>query len=100
MANFSPASCTNSDGSITIVNTTGGVPAYDYTLVGGGTQGSNVFNGLPSGFYIIIISDQNDCTDTVFASLPNTSGFTESETIIINPDCGENNGEITVNMLT
>jgi len=100
IANLTPANCTSNNGSIQIVNTSGGNPAYTYTLVGGGTQGSNTFGSLPSGAYTIIVSDQAGCTDTVFASIPNTSGFTESQTTITNPDCGDSNGEISVSMLT
>jgi len=100
LANLTPANCTNSNGSIEIINTTGGTPAYTYTLVGGGTQASNTFGSLPSGAYTIIITDQSGCTDTVVTSIPNTSGFTESETIITQPDCGQSNGEISVSLLT
>lgn len=99
-ANITQATCTGNDGSIVILNTTGGTPAYEYTLVGGGTQTSNTFNGLPSGSYTIIINDQSDCTDTIFASIPNSSGFTESETTITASDCGASTGAISVNMLT
>lgn len=99
-ANFTPASCTGNDGTIQIVNTSGGNPAYNYTMVGGGTQASNSFTNLPSGSYTIIISDQQSCTDTVFVSIPNNGGMTEVDLTVTPSDCGESTGEITVSPAT
>ncbi|HLP51180.1 MAG TPA: gliding motility-associated C-terminal domain-containing protein [Chitinophagales bacterium] len=58
------ASCDNVfDGSIT-VNTTGGVVPYIYSLNGGPSQSSNVFSGLASGTYTVLVTDDNGCTST------------------------------------
>jgi hypothetical protein len=62
----------NSNGSIT-VNTTGGTPSYQYSIDNGATwQSSNVFSGLPAGFYIINIMDANGCTAIVCIVLTET----------------------------
>lgn len=95
-ANITPATCNGNDGTIQIVNTTGGNPAYSYLLVGGGTQASNSFSNLPAGNYTIIISDQLTCSDTVIAEITNASGISNVTTTIVPSDCGENTGEITV----
>lgn len=90
------ATCSSSNGQIQIINTTGGNPAYAYTLVGGGTQASNTFNSLPAGSYIIIITDQLGCTDTVTAIIPNSSGLIDANITSTNSDCGSSTGEIIV----
>lgn len=95
-ANITPATCNGNDGTIQIVNTTGGNPAYSYLLVGGGSQGSNSFINLPAGSYTIIISDQLSCSDTVVAEITNTSGISNVSTTIVPSDCGQNTGEIAV----
>jgi uncharacterized protein (DUF2141 family) len=51
----------SSDGSIT-VNITGGAPSINYAYNGGPIQSSNVLNNLPSGNYIVQVSDNNGCT--------------------------------------
>ena len=98
-ANITAASCTGNNGSIQIINTIGGNPAYSYTMVGGGTQASTTFSNLPAGSYVIIINDQLSCSDTVFATISNTNGITDATTTIISSDCGQNTGEITVNII-
>lgn len=98
-ANNTNASCTGNNGQIQIINTVGGNPAYTYTLVGGGTQASNTFSNLPAGSYTIIITDQLGCTDTVVTSIANTTGPTDATVTITNSDCGQANGEITVNVI-
>ncbi len=58
---FNPLCYASSDGSIT-VNTTGGTPSINYAYNGGLTQSSNVLDNLPSGNYIVQVSDDNGCT--------------------------------------
>jgi gliding motility-associated-like protein len=58
----SQVSCNNaSDGMIT-VTAAGGTGAYSYSLNGGTAQSSNVFSGLNSGSYSIMVFDANNCS--------------------------------------
>ena len=53
--------CNVDDGTIQVTGT-GGIPGYEYSLNGGAFQGSNLFSGLGSGAYSIIVRDANGCT--------------------------------------
>jgi PKD repeat protein len=56
------------DGSI-VVSTTGGATPYYYTLDDVSFQLSPVFNGLAAGDYVVAVSDDNGCADTVEVTL-------------------------------
>jgi len=52
------------DGSI-IVNHTGGVPGYSYSINGSAPQTSPTFGSLIAGSYNVIVTDTNGCQDSV-----------------------------------
>ena len=56
------------DGSI-VVSTTGGATPYYYTLDNVSFQLSPVFSNLGSGDYVVAVSDDNGCADTVEVTL-------------------------------
>ena len=61
--NFTPATCSgNADGSIT-VTTSGGKPAYQYSIDGTQYQSSNKFL-VRQGSYSILVKDANGCNST------------------------------------
>ena len=81
-----------------------GTPGYTYSLNGGGSQNSSVFNNLCGNqYYEITISDVNGCTasDSVFVSEANAITFTADVTSVnsyngFGVSCnGLNDGEIT-----
>ena len=88
----------NSTGSIT-VSASGGTGTITYSKNGGGTyQASNVFSGLASGTYSIMVKDGNGCTPTAQSVTINQPGslpsFTETHTAVL---CnGGSTGTITV----
>jgi large repetitive protein len=98
-ATITDASCTGNNGQIQIANTSGGTPAYIYTLVGGATQASTTFSNLPAGSYTVIVTDQDGCPDTVNAVIANTTGPTDATTAITPSDCGQSTGEIIVTVI-
>lgn len=92
------ASCPAADGSVT-VNATGGIAPVQYSIDNGVTfQFGNVFTGLASGQYSILISDANGCSyssPVVVNSAPGT-GPSLLTLNHINPLCnGSANGSIS-----
>ncbi len=64
-ATATDANCSGTaTGSIT-VTATGGTVAYSYSINGGAPQASNVFAGLASGNYTILVTDGKGCTVTL-----------------------------------
>ena len=81
-----------------------GTPGYSYSLNGGGSQSSSIFNNLCGNqFHEVTITDINGCTasDSVFVSEPNAITFNANVTsnVLYNGfgvSCnGSNDGEIT-----
>jgi hypothetical protein len=55
------------DGELTVTNTFGGTPNYEYTTDGVNFQVSNSFTNLPGGILTFTVLDQNTCAfDTTF----------------------------------
>lgn len=87
-------SCSSSDGSITVQATGQGL---SYSIDGGSNfQPSNVFDGLPSGTWNIIVSD-GACTATTTVTLNDADGPQISAVTVSGPLCaGDSNGGATV----
>ncbi len=55
------------DGGVTVTNTVGGTPVYQYSVDGINFQGNTVFGGLSAVNYTLTVQDQNACLfDTTF----------------------------------
>ena len=90
------AACGNPTGSIDIT-ATGGTGALQYSIDNGVTfQASNVFNGLTANTYTIVVEDANGCQATSTATIANTASPTIDGTVVTDPTCGNNNGDITI----
>jgi N-acetylneuraminic acid mutarotase len=87
------ATCSNSNGSITVYAFYGTAP-YIYSIDGINFQSSNTFTGLAAGVYTITIKDAADNIKTTTATLLDES----APSVIANAmaSCGNNNGSITV----
>ncbi|MFN5223469.1 MAG: beta strand repeat-containing protein, partial [Bacteroidota bacterium] len=96
-SNSTNSTCGNSDGSLTI-NAVGGTSPYSYSINNGNTsQGSSVFNLMPSGNYNILITDANGCTQTITATINNSAAPVIQSNNSTNITCnGQANGSISV----
>lgn len=69
LVNSQDVSCVGlSDGSAQ-VGGTGTPPPYTYSPVGGASQGSNTFTNLAAGTYNYVVTDGNNCRDTVSVTI-------------------------------
>ncbi|WP_318311283.1 T9SS type B sorting domain-containing protein [Flagellimonas crocea] len=89
--------CYDNFGAATlVVNATGGLAPYQYRINGGTLGASNSFSGLTPGTYTIEVVDDNDCRDTVTATIE--PQVVANATTIQELDCGTLNGAIQVNI--
>ena len=94
-ATSTPATCSLSDGTITVISM-GGTGALSYSLDGISFQPGNIFTGLAAGSYTITVKDSRFCTTTSTITInpfvvPTASANTTDAT------CGNANGSITIN---
>jgi len=90
--------CGGTNGSITVTASGGSGSGYQYSDNNGSTyQSSNVFTGLVSGAYEVVVKDSNGCVSSatmVTISDPNGPSFTYGQ---VNETCnGQSIGSITV----
>jgi len=64
------ATCNNADGSIT-ASVTGGVTPYVYSWSSGGSSSSE--SALSGGTYGLLLTDDNGCVDSAYATVPVTA---------------------------
>jgi hypothetical protein len=74
--------CTGGGGGTITVTASGGTGAFQYSKdYGANFQTNNVFNGLSSGTYYIIVKDANNCTSSVqYVSILQTSSMVVTAT--------------------
>ena len=79
---LSPVTCNGAcDGSIKFVNNNSGTPPYTFSLNGGPSQSSNIFNNLcgDSIYYITIMDSQNSMlVDSIYLTQPTPLLFSVS----------------------
>jgi gliding motility-associated-like protein len=96
-ATTSSATCGNSNGVITVNNTSGGNGTYEYSLDGITWQTSNVFTGVPGGTHTVYIRDAGGvCTAQYPVTVGVISNLTATTTNTATACTGVNNGSITV----
>ena len=90
------ASCSGNDGEILAV-ATGGVGAIKYKLNNGSYQSGGSFSGLAAGSYTITAADANNCMNSSFVIVNNTSAPKLTVNSVTNVSCnGSNDGSITL----
>lgn len=88
--------CGQSDGSV-IVNAEGGQASYTYVW-NTGSQ-SDTLSSIGSGRYSITVTDQANCVETEELSLSDWGAPSVSLDSLLDPDCGQNNGVISITLL-
>jgi large repetitive protein len=93
---ISPATCGNSNGSISIT-ATGGTPSYSYSNDGGLNFSTNaIFSNLLSGTYLLAIKDANNCIVTKSVFVGASLGPQTLTATVANASCGLPNGSVTL----
>ncbi|MEI8136193.1 MAG: gliding motility-associated C-terminal domain-containing protein, partial [Bacteroidota bacterium] len=70
---IAPATCGSSNGSITAIPV-GGTPAYTFSWTAPVSSTNAAVSGLGAGIYTVIVTDANNCTNTVTIPLSNSNG--------------------------
>lgn len=93
-----PATCTASNGSITVnVPPGAGTPPFQYSINGGPLQSGNTFTGLASGAYTLFVRDfTGSCTSTINVVLGITNPLNITPTATNTACAGVSNGSISV----
>ncbi len=89
------ANCNKSDGSATVATVSGGTPGYIYSWNTTPSQNTQTASNIPTGNYIVTITDVNGCTTTIAAFVPNAGGVTASATKTDVTCFGGNDGSAT-----
>ena len=82
-----------------LVNASGGTGNYTFSVDNGLTfQSSPLFNPLDTANYTVILLDQNNCSDTSFASIVGVDSLRFANVLIKQPCDNQVLGEITLNV--
>lgn len=91
------ANCNLPNGSATVTASGGAPGAYTYSWSAGSTTASQ--GGVVAGTYTILVTDANNCSVTLAATIPNTAGPTLSISSQTNVSCfGGSNGVATTSV--
>lgn len=90
ISSVGPSACTPPSGSITVI-ASGGTPSYTYTWAPPIASTSSVVTGLSAGVYTVVVSDANNCTNTVSIPVSSSNGpslaAVSATNIICNGQC-------------
>jgi len=93
---INPTSCGDPNGSVMILtensNETG------YSIDGTFFQGSNIFEDLAGGSFVLTIMDENGCRDDSLVVIPSSVALSVDNVIIINPVCEEKTGSASISI--
>jgi len=89
-------SCAGGDGSIEII-TSASITGLLFSIDNGVTfQASNIFTGLNTGTYFVLVNDDNDCPVGMMVELVNDDAPVIDNLVPVNSSCSGNTGSITV----
>ncbi len=85
-----PANCLAQDGGVTLLPT-------DFTYTWSDNQVTNNREDLAAGTYFITVNDlSTNCLDVIAVVVPSENGLEATANINQNPQCGQNNGSVTI----
>lgn len=93
--NSNPETCSQMNGSIEIIVIEGSEP-YQYNW-SPGTSTTNFIDNISAGTYNVTVTDQDGCTATTETIIENITMELSIESIT-HASCGQNNGNITINV--
>lgn len=86
--------CGSSNGSL-VATSSGGAGGYTYSIDNGQNfQNSGTFSGLGINNYTVILVDQNNCSDTLDATLTGVDSVDIANMVVTTTTCGLDNGVI------
>jgi large repetitive protein len=89
--------CTGAITSGTLIaNVSGGTPTFSYTLNGGASQTTNVYNNLATGSYTVVATDSKGCTATGTFSVAVANPLSINTSATTNCVASVNNGVIAI----
>jgi len=94
-----PATCSKTNGELTVTSVVGGTAPYRYSLDGNTYQESSLFTGLAPNTYQIRVQDATDCIfvkEVILTDIPEIVYTAAAKPAT----CGENNGQITISDIT
>lgn len=88
------ATCSQSNGSISIVVNSTGSLTYAWSTTP--TQTSQNLSNIPAGSYTVTVTDENNCTVTASFNVQNISGPSITNTSRQHATCGQSNGRASI----
>ncbi len=92
-----PETCERKDGSV-IVQGTGGISPYQFSLDGNTFQEADTFSHLSKGRYTLYIIDQAACLDSNYAEINAKAGLNIIDVVTQPTACSEPSGSIEINV--
>ena len=97
----SPASCGQSNGSVSLGNVTGGTAPFQYNFNNLGFTSSTNYTNLSAGDYSLIVQDNSGCSFSTTITISTTqAGPTAIQTTVSNENCNQQNGSVLLGNVT
>lgn len=90
------SNCGTANGSITISQVESGQQPYSYSFLGQNFTSSASVSNIPSGNYGVSVQDANGCAYSENVFVPEITGPTTIQFQKVDPECGTNNGTLTI----
>ncbi|HSZ34676.1 MAG TPA: T9SS type B sorting domain-containing protein, partial [Puia sp.] len=96
-----PATCAANNGTLTIGAVTGGTAPYTYSVDGSAFTATTNYTGLAAGTHTVAVTDANGCVFTApNATITSSGGATAVVLTSTDATCGQNNGTLTIGVVT